>query len=90
MKYKLFKTNQFKKAFKKLRLSDSQEQAFIDVVYKLLNGLELEKKYKNHSLTGIYSGFRECHLKPDLLLVYKIDDDELKLVDIGSHSTLFD
>ena len=90
MKYKLFKTNQFKRAFKKLRLSDSQEQAFIDVVYKLLNSIELEKKYKDHVLTGKYADFNECHLKPDLLLIYQINNGILKLVDIGSHSTLFD
>ncbi len=89
MKYKLFKTNQFKRAFKKLRLSDSQEQAFIDVVYKLLNDIELEKRFKDHTLTGNYSGFKECHLKPDLLLIYQTDNDILKLVDIGSHNSLF-
>ena len=89
MKYKLFKTNQFKRAFKKLRLSDNQEQTFIDVVYKLLNNIELEKKYKDHTLTGKYIGFKECHLKPDLLLIYQINHNILKLVDIGSHSTLF-
>lgn len=90
MKYKLFKTNQFKRTFKKLRLSDSQEQAFIEVVYKLFNGSELEKRYRDHSLTGKYTGFKECHLKPDILLIYQINHDILKLVDIGSHNTLFD
>ncbi|MCK5153281.1 MAG: type II toxin-antitoxin system YafQ family toxin, partial [Spirochaetales bacterium] len=62
----------------------------IEVVYKLLDGSELEKKYKDHTLTGEYTGFKECHLKPDLLLIYQINHDILKLVDIGSHSTLFD
>jgi len=90
MKYKLFKTNQFKRSYKKLKLTDKEEEAFIDVVYKLLNGIKLDKKYKNHSLKGEYLGFQECHLKPDLLLIYTIDNDTLKLVDIGSHSQLFD
>ena len=90
MNYKLFKTNQFKRSYKKLKLSDSEEQAFIDVVYKLLNGIELEKKYCEHLLKGEYVTFKECHLKPDLLLIYKIESDTLKLVNIGSHSELFD
>lgn len=90
MIYKLFKTNQFKRSYKKLQPSDAEEQAFIDVVFKLLSGLELEKKYKNHALIGDYADFRECHVKPDLLLIYKIEDGILKLVDIGTHSELFD
>ncbi len=90
MKYKLFKTNVFKRSYKKLQLTDSQDQAFIDVVYKLLHGVVLEDKYRDHVLKGEYATFRECHIKPDLLLVYKIDGGLLKLVDIGSHSELFD
>lgn len=90
MSYKLFKTNQFKRSYKKLKLPDSHDQAFIDVVYKLLNSIKLEEKYCEHPLKGEFTGFIECHLKPDLLLIYKIDNNILKLVDIGSHSELFD
>ena len=90
MKYRLFKTNQFKRSYKKLQLTDNQDQAFIDVVYKLLNDITLDEKYKDHMLKGEYASFKECHLKPDLLLIYKIDDNVLKLVEIGSHSELFD
>ena len=90
MKYKLFRTNICKRSYKKLQLSDNQEQAFIDVVYKLLQGTALEERYRDHALKGEYASFRECHVKPDLLLIYKIDGDLLKLVDIGSHSELFD
>ena len=90
MKYKLFKTNVFKRSYKKLQLTDIQDQAFIDVVYKLLHSMVLEKRYRDHALKGEYASFRECHVKPDLLLIYKIDGDLLKLVDIGTHSELFD
>jgi len=89
MRYKLFRTNQFKRSYKKRNLTDSEEMAFIDVVYKLLNDQNLDKKYKDHHLSGKYAGFKECHIKPDLLLVYIIENDILKLVDIGSHSELF-
>ena len=89
MKYRLFTTHAFRRSFKKLALNDRQFQAFVDVVAKLLNGFPLEKKYKDHPLKGEYKGFRECHLKADLLLVYKLEGDVLKLVEIGSHSDLF-
>ena len=90
MKYRLFTTNTFKRSFKKSRLNDRQFQTFIDTVYKLLNGIPLEKRYKDHPLKGDYVAFRECHILADLLLIYKIEDGILKLVDIGSHSDLFE
>ena len=89
MKYHLFKTNQFKRSYKKLKLSDNQEQAFIDVVYKLLNNINLDTHYRDHFLSGEYKSFKECHIKPYLLLIYQIEDTILKLVDIGSHNMLF-
>lgn len=90
MTYRLFKSNQFKRSYKKLQLSDKDEQAFIDIAYKLLNGITLDSKYRDHTLVGEYAQYRECHIKPDLLLIYKIEDGTVKLVDIGSHSELFD
>jgi len=90
IKYRLFKTNSFKRSYKKLRLTDEEDMAYIDVVYNLLCGNDFVKKYKDHQLMGQLKEFRECHIKPDLLLVYMIDNDILKLVDIGSHSELFD
>ena len=63
--------------------------AYVEVMYKLLNDEELEEKYRDHNLKGKFDGYRECHIKPDLLLVYRIKDDTLELVDIGSHSDLF-
>ncbi len=90
MKYSLFKTNQFKRSYKKLNLSDSEDLAFIDVVYNLANGNQLADKYKDHQLQGNLKEFRECHIKPDLLLIYYIENNTLKLVDIGSHSQLFE
>ncbi len=90
IKYRLFKTNQFKRSYKKLKLTDKEDLAYIDIVYNLLCGIDLVDKYKDHQLKGDMKEFRECHIKPDLLLVYMLDDDTLKLVDIGSHTELFD
>lgn len=89
IKYRLFKTNSFKRSYKKQRLTDEEDLAYIDVVYNLLCDIKLEDKYKDHQLKGNMKDFRECHIKPDLLLVYMIEDNVLKLVDIGSHSELF-
>lgn len=69
----------------------SQQDLVLDIVLKLANGENLEEKYKDHLLIGNFKGCRECHVKPDLLLVYKINESvlELTLVEIGSHSQLF-
>ncbi len=90
IKYRLFKTNSFKRSYKKLRLTDEEDLAYIEVVYNLLCNIKLVEKYKDHQLLGSMKEFRECHVKPDLLLIYMIENDVLKLVDIGSHSELFD
>ena len=89
MKYKLFRVNNYKRSFKKIKLSDEEELSYINVLYKLLNDEVLEEKHKDHQLKGNFEGCRECHIKPDLLLIYKIKDETLELIDIGSHSELF-
>jgi mRNA interferase YafQ len=89
MKYKLARANSFKRSFKKLKLSDKEEVYYIDILYKLLNGIKLEARYKDHQLNGELKDFRECHIKPDLLLIYRYKDGFLELADIGSHSELF-
>ncbi len=89
IKFRLFKTNQFKRSYKKLQLNDEEDLAYIDVVYTLLSDEILSKKYKDHQLIGNMKAFRECHIKPDILLIYQIENETLKLIDIGSHSELF-
>lgn len=61
-----------------------------DVLGRLLNDVALPEFYRDHTLTGNWSGYRECHIKPDLLLIYsKPDADTLRLARLGSHSELF-
>lgn len=62
-----------------------------EVVLKLANGVELDKKYRDHELLGSFKGFRECHIKPDWLLIYLLKEEVLvlTLVDTGTHSELF-
>jgi len=78
MKFGLARTKKFKKSF------------YIDVVSKLLNGIALDKKYKDHFLKGNPDRYKECHLRPDLLLIYRVYRDEVQLIEIGSHSELFE
>ena len=89
MRYSIFRTSSFKKAYKKLTSTD--QELVLTIVLKLANGESLDEKYKDHLLIGNYKGCRECHIKPDLLLIYKIDNDkvELVLVEVGKHSKLF-
>lgn len=61
------------------------------VVEKLARQEVLEPKFRDHALSGDYSDFRECHIKPDWLLIYCVDDEELELIlfRTGTHSDLF-
>jgi len=77
----------FKRDFKK---HGDINASLIEVLYKLMNDEELPEKYHDHSLSGDWFGYRECHVKPDLLLIYKKPDGNvLRLARFGSHSDLF-
>jgi len=78
-------------AFKRdLKKHDLLNVALIDVLYKLLNDEVLPEKYSDHALVGDWVGYRECHVNPDLLLIYKYSDTTtLRLARLGSHSELF-
>lgn len=62
-----------------------------NIVIALANGEKLSAENRDHELKGDYMGYRECHIQPDWLLVYKIDNDilVLTLAQTGSHSDLF-
>lgn len=62
-----------------------------DVIAALAMGIPLPEKNRDHTLSGNWAGHRECHVLPDWLLVYRIDDDVLVLTlsRTGSHSVLF-
>lgn len=62
----------------------------VPVLMDLASDQALAPRYRDHELTGDWAGYRECHLKPDLLLIYrKIGEDLLTLARLGSHSELF-
>ncbi|KAF3981006.1 MAG: type II toxin-antitoxin system YafQ family toxin [Methylococcales symbiont of Hymedesmia sp. n. MRB-2018] len=83
-------TNQFKKDFKKVQnLPLPDLKTIFEVISTLEKNLILDKKYKDHALSGDWAKFHECHIKPDLLLIYKANSDELQLARLGYHSDLF-
>lgn len=91
MKYDLVLTGKFKKGLKLAKKRGLNIELLEEVVDKLQNGIPLEKKYRDHELQGKFKGFRECHIQPDWLLMYLIEDDVLvlTLVDTGTHSDMF-
>ncbi len=84
-------TAAYKKSYKLMKKRGLDMTALDSVVDKLRQGKQLDEKYRDHALTGLFYGFRECHIKPDWLLIYLIENDvlTLTLVDTGSHSDLF-
>lgn len=90
MKYTIKKTSSFKTSIKKIK-DQTILKEIENVIDKLANDEKLEDKYNDHKLKGEYKGYKECHIKPDLLLIYKKQKEVLILtcVDIGNHSELF-
>jgi mRNA interferase YafQ len=86
-------TNAFKRDFRKARANPRHcdlDGLIESVGGWLANDEALATKYRDHPLGGDYSGHRECHLKPDLVLIYKKPDVvTLRFVRVGSHSELF-
>ena len=60
-----------------------------EVIRLLTEGSPLPPRYRDHSLGGDWKSYRDCHIEPDWLLIYKIDDDDLLLARTGTHSDLF-
>lgn len=93
MKYRLHYSNRFKKQVKHLvRSGNSKIQKELErVIGWLAEGKQLSAKYRNHKLVGVLHEFYECHVTPDWLLIYRIDEEilVLELVSTGSHAELF-
>ena len=92
MIYKVKYSSKFKKNYKLAKKRGMDVQLLEEIIDKLRRQIPLEKRYKDHELKGRYKGFRECHIQPDWLLVYLVEDDVLvlTLVDTGTHADLFE
>ncbi len=85
------KTSQFKKDYKKYQYSGRYDiRKLNEIMVKLINEDALEDKNYDHQLKGKLSDFRECHIEPDWLLLYKIEDNYIIFTRTGSHSELFE
>ena len=85
-------TSGYKKAYKRMKKRGADLSLLDDVVEQLRLGKKLDERYHDHELKGNKDGFRECHIKPDWLLVYLIENDilVLTLVDTGTHADVLD
>ena len=93
MRARIERSAKFKRDFKReLRTHGQELNDFLDTVLCFLSAdAPLPGHYRDHKLAGRWDGCRECHMKPDLLLIYaKPDDSVLWLVRIGSHANLLD
>lgn len=86
---KIYYTNQFKRDYKRAGKQHKDLNKLKTVIDKLVTKEPLDVKYKDHPLTGNWKGFRDCHLEPDWLVIYKSSEDTLILERTGSHSALF-
>ena len=88
---KIVLSNRFRKDLKLAQKRGLDLELLRNVVNAIASGEALDRKYRDHDLTGDYAGFRECHVQPDWLLVYRIEHEELELFlfRTGTHSDLF-
>ena len=91
MKYRIRPTARFQKDLKRVQKRGYDLSLLTVILKKLADGETLPEKNRDHSLSGDYSGCRECHITPDWLLIYEVADDELilYLTRTGTHSDLF-
>ncbi len=84
-------SSRFKKDYKAIVKRGYDTKLFEEVLRILVQNKPLPQKYRDHQLVGSYSGHRECHITPDWLLIYKIEEDilTLPLTSTGTHSDLF-
>lgn len=82
-------TSRFRKDVKRIKKRGKDFTEFKRVIEKLAAGEQLDERYKDHVLVGPWKGVRDCHIEPDWLLLYQVDDNELILIRTGTHSDLF-
>lgn len=90
-KYDVAWTGQFKKDYKLARKRNLRIELLDEIIRKLPRGEALPQENRDHALSGNWSGYRECHVQPDWLLIYRIEEGLLilTLTRTGTHSDLF-
>jgi mRNA interferase YafQ len=84
-------TTQFEKEYKRAEKRGMDISKLDAVMQKIINNEPIERKYRDHLLTGNFKDRRECHIEPDWLLIYKIDKEKQIIIfeRTGSHSDIF-
>ena len=87
---KIFQQSMFKADMKRIAKSGQYKPSdVLSIIELLAKDVPLPSRCRDHSLTGDKAGCRDCHVKPDLVLIYrKVNDDMLQLIRLGSHSEL--
>jgi mRNA interferase YafQ len=84
------RTTKFKRDYKREKKADrALDDALVPIIELLVADGALPERLRDHALVGDLKGYRDCHVKPDLVLIYAKSDNELTLVRLGSHSELF-
>lgn len=86
----IIEATRFRRDVKRLRKGNKDINKLQQIILSLCSRTPLSHKHRDHVLTGNWTGHRECHIEPDWLLIYKIDEETLQLVRTGSHTELFD
>lgn len=88
MKMEIIYSGQFRRDYKLMKKRGYDMRLLADVVEKLQSGVPLEKKYKDYELSGDFRGSRECHIRPDWLLIYWKGQEYIELQRTGRHRDL--
>lgn len=86
---KITQSAQFKKDAKRLEKRGKDLDKLINIIELLISGDDLPARLRDHTLTGNWKGWRDCHIEPDWLLIYKMLPKEIVLGRTGTHSDLF-
>lgn len=84
------RSSQFRRDVKRAEKRGKDLSKLRNVLGLLLTGTELPPRFKDHALKGDWRGFRDAHIEPDWLLIYRIAGNELHLMRTGTHADLFD
>lgn len=82
-------TKDYKRDIKKLTAELLSGGEYNEVMYCLHNGITLPEQYKDHALQSNWKGYRDCHVKNNLVLIYKVEETTLYLLRLAPHSDLF-
>jgi mRNA interferase YafQ len=89
MPLKIRQAARFRRDVKRLRRQGVDLAKLQAVVVTLAAQEPVDEQYRDHALVGNWRGFRECHIQPDWLLIYRVEGEELQLARTGSHAELF-